>query len=90
MINYSGRTIISVEQDIYRACLLANILGSYVDDATSMMVQKKQNKYRYKASISFAIGLLFDNLIYLLAASKLAARVRRMLSQLSSVVVAIK
>ncbi|MGL5042924.1 MAG: hypothetical protein ACRC6X_07510, partial [Culicoidibacterales bacterium] len=46
--------------------------------------------YRYKASISFAIGLLFDNLIYLLAASKLAARVRRMLSQLSSVVVAIK
>jgi hypothetical protein len=90
MINYSGRTIIAVEQDIYRACLLANILGAYIDDSTSFVVQKKQNKYRYKPSISFAIGLLFDNLIYLLAASRLAARVKKMVRQLSSVVVAIK
>lgn len=90
MINYSGRTIIAIEQDIYRTCLLANIVGAYVDDATSLIIQKKQNKYRYKASISFAIGLLFDNLIYLLAASRLAARVKKMLVQLSSIVVAIK
>ncbi|MEY2832849.1 MAG: hypothetical protein RLZZ574_2107 [Cyanobacteriota bacterium] len=72
MINYTGRTPVAVQQDIYRSCLLANLLSCISEDANEKVVQKKQNKYCYKININHAIGVLFDQLSYLLTHIRIA------------------
>jgi len=68
--NFTSRTVEGVEQDFYAAMYLTNVAAAAASDAQAEIDEAregKNNKYRYKANLNEAIGVLKDRLILALA-----------------------
>ena len=64
--NFTGRTVVTVEQDFYVSLYLSNIAAYAQHDAEPLVVERNadnSNKYAYKVNVNHAIGLLKDNFI---------------------------
>lgn len=67
--NFSGKTKISVEQDFHAtvfACNIESILAQETLDEINAVLKNKNLKYEYVVNRNIALGLLKDELIYVL------------------------
>lgn len=67
--NFTGDTVISVEQDFYASVYLANMIALVKQEANEMIAQEdegKQLKYKYKANSNIVIGKLKNKMVQML------------------------
>lgn len=70
--NFTGKTVISVQQDFYATVLLSNVVAFaklQSDENIAQAQEGKDLKHKYKSNTSITIGLLKDRLILALLAS---------------------
>ncbi len=64
--NFSGRTVLAIEQDFYATMYLANIAAAAYWEAQEQVDAEraeKKNKYQYHVNVNHEIGVLKDRLI---------------------------
>ncbi|NFV11754.1 transposase [Clostridium sporogenes] len=64
--NFTGKTVISIEQDFYATIYLSNMLALVKKDAIEEKYENKSLKYDYKVKTNILIGKLKDYLILML------------------------
>jgi len=67
--NFSGDTVISVEQDFYASIYLSNMAALAKNEANEEISQRNKNKglkYEYKVNVNVLIGKLKDRLVLML------------------------
>jgi hypothetical protein len=67
--NFTGDTIISVEQDFYASIYLSNMVALAKNEANEKIAQNNQDKslkYEYKVNTNILIGTLKDSLVLML------------------------
>ncbi|MGO5064095.1 MULTISPECIES: transposase [unclassified Clostridium] len=67
--NFTGKTVISIEQDFYATIYLSNMVSLAKKDANEAIEEKYKNKslkYEYKVNTNVLIGKLKDYLIVML------------------------
>lgn len=82
--NFTGKTVISIEQDFYATMYLANMVALAKMDANEAIEEKykdKDLKYEYKVNTNILIGKLKDILITMLSIKNPCKR-RRMLKHI--------
>lgn len=62
--NFTGKSSISVEQDFYANCFIANIQSLFIHDAQEELEkEKKNNRLTYKINKNLSLGYLKDRII---------------------------
>lgn len=57
--NFTGKSIISIEQDFYANCFISNLQSLIINDAQKELEkQKKETKYEYKINQNLSLGFL--------------------------------
>lgn len=57
--NYTGKSVISIEQDFYASCFISNLQSLIINDAQKELEkQKKETKYEYKINQNLSLGFL--------------------------------
>lgn len=67
--NFTGDTVISVEQDFYAAIYLSNMAALAKNEANEKVAQNREGKtlkYEYKVNINMLIGKLKDSMVLML------------------------
>ena len=67
--NFTGDTVISVEQDFYASIYLSNMVALAKNEANEKIAQNKEDKslkYEYKVNTNILIGTLKDSLVLML------------------------
>ena len=64
--NFTGRTVVTIEQDFYVSLYLSNMAAYAKHDAEPLVAARNadnSNKYTYKVNVNHAIGLLKDSFV---------------------------
>ena len=80
--NFSGRSVLAVEQDYYATVTVANLVSILMFDNREEIEAynaSPEHKYAYKQNVNTTVGLLKDELLYLLMDDSPRRRKRRML-----------
>lgn len=80
--NFSGRSVLAVEQDYYATVTVANLVSILMFDNREQIEaynSSSKKKYTYKQNVNTTVGLLKDELLYLLMDDSPRRRKRRML-----------
>jgi hypothetical protein len=75
--NFSGRLVDNIKQDFYAMTTVSNTLSSALREANRKIGEsgkEKGLKYKYRANVNHAVGVLKDQLIEILIADDLFAR----------------
>ena len=84
--DFSGHSVLAVEQDYYATVTVANLVSILVFDNREQIDEynkNSSNKYTYKQNVNLTIGLLKDELLHILAEDSPRRRKRMMLRMLS-------
>ncbi len=94
--NFTGDTVISVEQDFYASIYLSNMVALAKNEANEKVAQNNEGKnlkYEYKVNINILIGKLKDSLVLMLLENnpeKRKAMFREIMEEISQNVVPIR
>lgn len=83
--NFSGRSVLAVEQDYYATVTVANLVSILMFDNREQVEAynaSANRKYAYKQNVNTTVGLLKDELLHLLIEDSPRRRKRRMLRML--------
>ena len=80
LINFSGRTKIAIEQEIYICCIQALLLHNLILDSDTKIQQNQKTKYTYKTNINHATGILFEYFRQLIFAKNISKILKHMFS----------
>lgn len=75
--NFTGDTVIAVEQDFYASIYLSNMVALAKRDANKMISEKNEDKdlkYEYKVNTNVLVGKLKDSLVLMLMEDNAAKR----------------
>ena len=87
--NFTGDTVISIEQDFYASIYLSNMVALAKNEANEKITQTKQGKnlkYDYQVNTNILIGKLKDSLVLMLLEDNLEKRevmFRRIMQEIS-------
>ena len=79
--DFSGRSVLAVEQDYYATVTMANLVSILVFDNREQIEQYNaaaERKYVYKQNVNTTVGLMKDELLYILMDDSPLRRGRRM------------
>ncbi|MDW7650472.1 MAG: transposase [Bacillota bacterium] len=94
--NFTGDTVISVEQDFYASIYLSNMAALAKNEANEKVAQNREGKtlkYEYKVNINMLIGKLKDSMVLMLLEDnpeKRKAMLRKIMEEISQNVVPIR
>lgn len=94
--NFTGRTVVTIEQDFYVSLYLSNMAAYAIHDAEPLVAERNvdnSNKYTYKVNVNHAIGLLKDSFIVALLLSnknKKRRLIRSVIRKMAKIVVPIR
>ncbi len=80
--DFSGRSVLAVEQDYYATVTVANLVSILMFDNREQIEEynsSSERKYAYKQNVNTTVGLLKDELLYLLMEDSPRRRKHRML-----------
>lgn len=80
--DFSGRSVLAVEQDYYATVTVANLVSILMFDnreEIELFNSSAERKYEYKQNVNTTVGLLKDELLFLLMDDSPRRRKRRML-----------
>ncbi len=94
--NFSGETVIAIEQDFYASIYLSNMAALAKGDANETITERnkdKNPKYDYKVNTNILVGKLKDRLILMLLEPnpvKRTALYRKVMEEISANVIPIR
>lgn len=80
--NFSGKSVLAVEQDYYATVTVANLVSILMSDNREQIEaynSSAERKYAYKQNVNTTVGLLKEELLFLLMDESPRRRKRRML-----------